>query len=205
MTAMKQLLKSAFIVFLMLTVLTGVMYPLAITGVARMLFSHRANGSLLVKDGREIGSEFIGQPFDDPRYFWSRLSATGPFPYNASASSGSNYGPLNPALKQAVEARIKALRAADPGNDAPVPVDLVTASASGLDPHITVAAAQYQAIRVARQRGWPEAQVEQLVAQFTEGQQWGMLGERRVNVLKLNLALDDMDRGRKNVDLSQVR
>ncbi|MBM2831872.1 MAG: kdpC [Dehalococcoidia bacterium] len=194
MTAMKQLLKSAFIVFLMLTVLTGVMYPLAITGVARMLFSHRANGSLLVKDGREIGSEFIGQPFDDPRYFWSRLSATGPFPYNASASSGSNYGPLNPALKQAVEARIKALRAADPGNDAPVPVDLVTASASGLDPHITVAAAQYQAIRVARQRGWPEAQVEQLVAQFTEGQQWGMLGERRVNVLK-----------RKNVDLSQVR
>jgi K+-transporting ATPase ATPase C chain len=180
----------------LLTLLTGVVYPLMVTALAQVVFPYQANGSILMRDGRASGSELIGQPFDDPAYFWGRLSATGTFPYNAfngenlTASSGSNYGPLNPALLDALQARIEALHTADPGNTALIPVDLVTASGSGLDPHISVAAALYQAPRVARERGLSELQVRQLVELHTEGRQIGFLGEPRVNVLKLNLALD---------------
>jgi K+-transporting ATPase ATPase C chain len=187
---MRAQFRPAIVSLVLLTVITGVVYPLAVTGLAQVLFPRQANGSLIVEDGQAIGSELIGQPFDDPRYFWGRLSATGPFPYNAAASSGSNLGPLNPALVEAAQSRIDALRAADPGNTAPIPVDLVTASASGLDPHISVAAALYQVPRVARARGLGEEQVRSLVAQFTEGRQFGILGEPCVNVLELNLALD---------------
>ncbi|MGZ8382977.1 MAG: potassium-transporting ATPase subunit KdpC [Nitrospira sp.] len=183
-------LRSALMVFFILTILTGVAYPLAVTGLAQLLFPHQANGSLLYKEGKPIGSTLIGQPFDDPKYFWGRPSATAPFPYNAAASSGSNLGPTNPALTEAVKTRVAALRAADPGNDTPVPVDLVTASGSGLDPHISPAAAEYQVRRVARARGREEAFVRAVVSPHTEGRQLGMLGERRVNVLALNLALD---------------
>ncbi len=172
------------------TLLTGVVYPLAVTGLAQVIFPTQANGSLIRQNGRVVGSTQIGQPFDDPRYFWGRPSATAPFPYNAAASAGSNLGPSNPALIEAVQARIAALQAADPGNTQAVPVDLVTASASGLDPHISLAAALYQAPRVARARGLAAEAVEQLVAQYTEGRQLGFLGEPLVNVLKLNLALD---------------
>jgi K+-transporting ATPase ATPase C chain len=185
------MVRPAIVTLALLTLVTGVAYPLAVTGLAQALFSHQANGSLIVEDGQAIGSELIGQPFDDPRYFWGRLSATAPFPYNAAASSGSNLGPLNPGLVEVAQARSDALRAADPGNAAPIPVDLVTASASGLDPHISVAAALYQVPRVARARGLGEEQVRSLVAQFTEGRQLGILGEPRVNVLQLNLALDE--------------
>ena len=173
----------------LLTVLTGVIYPLAVTGLAQALFRHQANGSLISDNGQVIGSELIGQPFSDPRYFWARLSAT---EYDAAASSGSNYGPTNPALLEAIQARIDALRAVDPDNDEPIPVDLVTASGSGLDPHISIAAAQYQMPRVARYRGLSRDQVSALVDRFTEGRQFGVLGEPRVNVLKLNLALDEL-------------
>lgn len=183
-------LRSALMVFFILTILTGVAYPLAVTGIAQLLFPYQANGSLIYKDGKPIGSTLIGQPFDDPKYFWGRPSATAPFPYNAAASSGSNLGPTNPALTEAVKTRVAALKAADPANDAPVPVDLVTASGSGLDPHISPAATEYQVRRVARARGLDEAVVRQLAAQQTEERQFGFLGERRVNVLKLNLALD---------------
>jgi K+-transporting ATPase ATPase C chain len=189
---MKEQLKPALMVFLLLTVLTGLVYPLAVTGLAQMLFPYQANGSLIVRDGRTIGSELIGQPFDAPRNFWGRPSATSPFPYNAAASSGSNLGPTNPALAEAVKAQVAALRAADLGNDAPVPVDLVTASGSGLDPHISPAAAAYQARRVARARGLDVADVQRLVDRHIEGRQFGFLGEPRVNVLLLNLALDEM-------------
>jgi K+-transporting ATPase ATPase C chain len=188
---MKEHLRSALTMLLALTFLTGVVYPLLVTGLAHILFPQQANGSLIVRDGRAIGSELIGQHFDDPKYFWSRPSATSPYGYNAAASSGSNLGPTNPALIEAVKTRVAALRAADPGNEAPVPVDLVTASGSGLDPHISPAAALYQARRVARVRGFKESQVEDLVWQFTQGRQFGFLGEPRVNVLKLNLALDE--------------
>jgi K+-transporting ATPase ATPase C chain len=167
-----------------------VIYPLAVTGISQLVFPGKANGSLLKRDGRVLGSELIGQPFSDPKYFWGRLSATGPFAYNAGASTGSNYGPLNPALLDAVGQRIKALKSADPQNATPVPVDLVTASGSGLDPHISVAAAEYQIPRVARTRGISENAVHTMVESYTEGRQFGILGERRVNVLKLNLALD---------------
>ena len=181
------------IVFLVLfAVLTGIIYPLVVTGIAQTAFSHQANGSLIVKDGNITGSELIGQPFSDPRYFWGRLSATAPSPYNAAASSGSNYGPLNPELRDAIQARIDALKAVDPGNNQPIPVDLVTSSASGLDPDISVAAARYQVPRVARYRGLTEEQVYSLVNSLTEGRQFGILGEPRVNVLKLNLALDEL-------------
>lgn len=187
---MKHQLRPALMMLLILTVLTGVMYPLAVTGLAQLLFPTQANGSLMTRDGKVIGSELIGQYFDEPQYFWGRPSATSPYPYNAAASSGSNLGPTNPVLIEAVKTRVAALRAADPGNEAPVPVDLVTTSGSGLDPHISPAAALYQAHRVARVRGVQESQVKDLVALHTEGRQFGLLGEPRVNVLKLNLALD---------------
>ena len=173
-----------------LSVLTGVIYPYLVTGIAQLAFPRAANGSLIQNAGKTVGSALIGQPFDDPKYFWSRPSATSPQPYNAGASSGSNQGPRNPALADAVKARIKALRDADPDNKAPVPVDLVTASGSGLDPHISVAAAEYQLHRVAKARGVTEDKVRALVDASTSGRTFGILGEPRVNVLALNLALD---------------
>jgi K+-transporting ATPase ATPase C chain len=190
--------RPAIVSLILLTLITGLIYPLVVTGIAQVVFPAQANGSLIIKDGKAVGSELIGQSFDDPKYFWGRLSATGPFPYNAfnaqnlTASSGSNYGPLNPALMEAVQARIDALKAADRENTAPISVDLVTASGSGLDPHISVAAALYQAPRVARERGLSEDAVRALVNQYTTGRQFGILGEPRVNVLKLNLALDGL-------------
>ncbi|HXF92745.1 MAG TPA: potassium-transporting ATPase subunit KdpC [Nitrospiraceae bacterium] len=183
-------LRPALMTLLLLTMLMGLLYPLAITGIAQTLFPHQANGSLIVQNGRVVGSSLIGQPFDDPKYFWSRPSATSPFPYNAAASSGWNLGPTNPALMKAVQDRIAVLKDADPDNPAPVPIDLVTTSGSGLDPHISPAAAEYQIRRVARARGMDEAAVRRLVARHTQGRQLGFLGEPRVNVLELNLALD---------------
>jgi K+-transporting ATPase ATPase C chain len=189
---MRNQIRPALVSLAILTVLTGLVYPLAITGMAQWLFPRQANGSLIVREGRTVGSELIGQYFDDPKYFWGRPSATLPFPYNAAASSGSNLGPTNPAMLKAVKARIAAFQAADPGNDALIPVDLVTASGSGLDPHISPAAADYQVRRVARARGLDEAAVRRLVQQHTKGRQFGFLGEPRVNVLLLNLALGEM-------------
>ena len=187
---MNSILRPALILFAVLTALTGVAYPLAVTGIGQTAFPEQAAGSLFLRDGKPVGSSLIGQNFSDPKYVWGRPSATGPYPNNATASSGSNQGPLNPALVDAVKGRIEALRSADPGNTAQVPVDLVTASASGLDPHISVAAAQYQAARVAKARGLPAAQVQQLIEKHTEGRLLGFLGEPRVNVLQLNLSLD---------------
>ena len=187
---MRAQIRPAFMAILIFTLLTGVIYPLVVTGVAQLVFPTQANGSLIVKNGLTVGSALIGQPFDDPKYFWGRLSATSPFPFNAAASSGSNLGPSNPALLDAVKTRISALQAADPTNTQPIPVDLVTASGSGLDPNISIAAALYQVPRVARTRGLSEAVVINLVNQFTAGRQFGFLGEPRVNVLELNLALD---------------
>lgn len=184
------LLRPALTLFVVLSLITGLLYPLAVTGVAHAAFPHQANGSLITRDGKAVGSELIGQSFTQPGHFWGRPSATAPMPYNAAASGGSNLGPTNPALAEAVKARTEALRAADPGNTRPVPVDLVTASASGLDPHISPAAAAYQAERVARARGLPAAQVQALVLQHTDTPWLGLLGEPRVNVLALNLALD---------------
>jgi K+-transporting ATPase ATPase C chain len=183
-------LRPALVLFLALSVLTGLVYPLAVTGIAQLAFPASANGSLIRQGDKVVGSELIGQAFSDPKHFWSRPSATSPMPYNAANSAGSNLGPLNPALADAVKARIAALREADPGNDRPVPVDLVTASASGLDPHISRAAADYQAARVARARGLPEADVRALVERHTEPAWLGFIGEPRVHVLRLNLALD---------------
>jgi K+-transporting ATPase ATPase C chain len=185
-------LRIALVSLGLLTVITGIIYPLVVTGVAQALFHHQANGSLIEENGESIGSELIGQPFSDPQYFWGRLSATSSFPYNAASSSGSNYGPTNPALLEAVQERIDALKAVDPDNNEAIPVDLVTFSASGLDPHISIAAANYQVPRVARYRGLSEEQVYELVSRFTEGRQFGILGEPRVNVLQLNLALDEL-------------
>lgn len=187
---MKNTFRPALILFLALTLLTGMAYPLAVTGAAQLLFPAQAGGSLILRDGKPVGSALIGQNFTDPGHFWGRPSATAPMAYNASASGGANQGPLNPALLAAVQARLEALRAADPANAALVPVDLVTASASGLDPHISPAAARYQAARVARVRGLALAQVQTLVAQATEAPFFGVLGEPRVHVLRLNLALD---------------
>lgn len=187
---MRAQIRPALMALLIFTVLTGLIYPLVVTGIAQLVFPHQANGSLIVKNGQTVGSTLIGQQFDNPKYFWGRLSATGPYPYNASASSGSNLGPTNPALLDEVKGRIAALKAADPGNTQLIPVDLVTSSGSGLDPDISVAAALYQLPRVARLRGLSEAAVRALVDQNTHGRTLGFLGEPRVNVLQLNLALD---------------
>jgi len=188
---MKPLVRPAIMLFVLLSVVTGVLYPLLVTGLARTLFPHEASGSLLRDDmGQVIGSSLIGQTFTDPKRFWARPSATSPMPYNAANSGGSNQGPLNPALIDAVKSRIEALKAADPGNTAPIPVDLVSASASGLDPHISLAAALYQAGRVARLRGLSDDAMSTLLADHTEGRLLGVLGEPRVNVLQLNLALE---------------
>ena len=187
---MFKLLRQSFLMLLVMTVITGVLYPLAATGLSRLAFAHQADGSLITRDGKPVGSALIGQSFDDPRYFWGRPSATVSFPYNGAASGGSNLGPTNPALADAVKQRIEALRAADPGNTKPVPVDLVTASGSGLDPQISLAAAEYQIARVARARGTNIEEVRKLVAAATEKRQWRIFGEPRVNVLQLNLALD---------------
>jgi K+-transporting ATPase ATPase C chain len=182
-------LKTSILALAVFSVLTGLIYPLAIHAVAQLCLAYKANGSLILRDGKAIGSELIGQPFDDPKYFWGRLSATDT-PYNASNSSGSNLGPLNPALIKAAQARIDALKKADPDNAKRIPVDLVTSSASGLDPHISPAAAYYQAARVATARGVPEDDIRNLIHSKTQGRYLGILGEHRVNVLELNLALD---------------
>ena len=195
---MRSQLRPALVALGIFTILTGLVYPLVVTGIAQVVFPWQANGSLIVRNGQPVGSALIGQPFDDPKYFWGRLSATSPAGYTAfngdklTGSSGSNYGPLNPALVEAAQARITALQEADPGNKAPIPVDLVTASGSGLDPHMSPAAAAYQVGRVARARGLSEGVVRQVVAQHTAGRTFGILGEPRVHVLALNLALDDL-------------
>lgn len=190
---MTNLLRQTLLVFVVLTLLTGVAYPLAVTLIAQMAFSHQANGSLIERDGKTVGSALIGQQFDGPKYFWGRPSATGPVPYNAAASTGSNFGPTNPAQLDAVKSRVANLRAAHPGQESDVPIDLVTASGSGLDPHITPAAAEYQVSRVAEARGLDAAKVRELVAEQSEGRTFGVLGEPRVNVLELNLALDALE------------
>lgn len=191
---MSNAFRPALSILLCLTVLTGAGYPLLITGIAQLAFPSQAAGSLLLQDGKAVGSKLIGQHFSDPKYFWSRPSATAPYANNALASGGSNQGPLNPALLDAVKQRIAALKAADPHNTAPVPVDLVTASASGLDPHISAAAALYQLNRVARVRDMDASKLQALLATHTEGRWLGFLGEPRVNVLELNLALDAMSK-----------
>ena len=183
-------LRPALMSLILFTLITGVAYPLVVTGIAQVIFPFKANGSLIVRDGKVVGSALIGQPFDEPKYFWGRPSATSPFGYNAGSSSGSNLSPTNPDLIKAVQGRVEALRAADPGNTAAVPVDLVTASGSGLDPHISPAAALYQVSRVARERKLSPDAVRALVERHTEGRFMGILGEPRVNVLRLNLALD---------------
>lgn len=185
-------LRAALTILAAMTVITGILYPLLVTGLAQGIFPRKAGGSLLARGGSPAGSELIGQPFADPRWFWGRLSATGRFPYNAAASTGSNLGPSNPVLAEAVNARIEALRSADPGDAEPIPADLVTASGSGLDPHISVEAALYQVPRVARARGLAEEQVRGLVDRQVEPRLLGILGEPRVNVLRLNLALEDL-------------
>lgn len=189
---MNNILRPCIALFVVLSVVTGIAYPLVVTSAARTLFPSQAAGSLIVVDGKPVGSDLIGQNFSDPKHFWGRPSATSPMAYNATSSSGSNQGPLNPALTDAVKARVEALRAADPGNTAPVPVDLVTASASGLDPHISTAAARYQVARVAKARQLPADKVAALVEQQVEAPLWGFLGEPRVNVLQLNLALPSL-------------
>lgn len=184
-------LRPALVSLVVLSIITGILYPFAVTAVAQVAFPVQANGSLIIKDGKAVGSAVIGQQFDDPKYFWGRLSATSPYPYNAAASAGSNLGPTNMALMEELQARIDALHQADPGNTAPIPVDLVTSSGSGLDPNISPAAAEYQVNRVVMARGMDPAKVRALVAQFTEGRQFFIFGEPRVNVLRLNLALDE--------------
>jgi K+-transporting ATPase ATPase C chain len=191
---MLKMLKSTLMLFLMLTLITGVAYPLVVTGVASLTMPGKASGSVITRDGKAMGSALLGQSFSDPGHFWSRPSATGPNPYNGAASTGSNLSPTNPALIDAMQARVTALREADPGNNAAVPVDLVTASGSGLDPHISPAAALYQVPRVARVRGMNEAEVRELVTANTESRTFGLLGEPRVNVLRLNLTLDARQR-----------
>ena len=191
---MKNQIRPALSMFAILTVLTGLAYPLLVTGVSQVAFPQQANGSLIVHEGKPLGSALIGQSFTEPKYFWGRPSATASVPYNAAASGGSNLGSLNPAQKEAVEGRVKALRDADPTNAAPIPVDLVTASASGLDPHISPAAAYWQLQRVARARDLSALELRKLIDAHTEQRQWGLLGEARVNVLALNMALDQLQR-----------
>jgi len=187
---MKTILRPAFVLFVALTLLCGVLYPYAVTGIGQVAFAHQAQGSLVSRDAQPVGSLLIGQGFSSPKYFWGRPSATSPMPNNATASRGSNQGPLNPALVDAVKGRIDTLKAADPGNTAPIPVDLVTASASGLDPEISVAAAYYQVGRIARERQLPVDEVRDIIDRNRQSQYLGFLGEPRVNVLALNLALD---------------
>lgn len=188
---MKTLLRPAITLFMLLSIITGIVYPMAVTYLAQAVFPDAATGRLLVRGGKPVGSTLIGQNFTEQKYFWGRPSATSPQPYNGIASGGSNQGPLNPALVAAVKERIETLKAADPGNQLPIPADLVTASASGLDPHISPAAARYQVARVAAARKLPLEQVAALIDAHTEGRQWGLFGESRVHVLLLNLALDD--------------
>lgn len=185
------MIRNALMSLIVFTILTGIIYPLAITGIAQALFPHQANGSIILKNGKPIGSELIGQQFSDPKYFWGRLSATIPYPYNGGSSAGSNFGPNNPDLMKAVQARIGALHTADPDNSAKIPVDLVTASGSGLDPHISIAAAAYQANRVAKVRGLDQEKVRAIITRHTKGRWLGVFGEPVVNVLELNLALDE--------------
>jgi potassium-transporting ATPase KdpC subunit len=187
---MNHMLRPLLVLFAVLTVMTGIAYPLAVTLLGKAAFTRQVEGSLVMRDGKAVGSSLIGQSFQDPKYFWGRLSATAPMPNNAAASSGSNFGPTNPALLDAVRARIAALKSTDPDNSLPIPVDLVTASGSGLDPHVSPAAALYQVARVARERHVDAGQVRRLVTSKVEAPQWGILGEARVNVLLLNLALD---------------
>jgi K+-transporting ATPase ATPase C chain len=187
---MTAIIRNACMSLLLFTILTGILYPLAVTGIAQVVVPYQANGSIIMKNGKAVGSKLLGQQFEHPKYFWGRLSATAPYPYNGAASAGSNLGPNNPDLTAAAEYRITALRKADPGNAAGIPVDLVTASGSGLDPHISPAAAEYQVRRVARARGLEETTVRSLVARHTEGRLFGILGEPVVAVLELNLALD---------------
>jgi K+-transporting ATPase ATPase C chain len=187
---MKSTLRPALVIFILLSAITGIAYPFLVNGLGKVAFPSQSEGSLVVRDGKVVGSSLIGQPFADPKYFWGRLSATSPMPYNATSSAGSNLAPTNPALLDAVKGRLEALKAADPGNTAPVPVDLVTSSGSGLDPHVSPRAALYQAARVAKSRGVDIARVRALIEANTEGPQWGLFGEARVNVLALNLGLD---------------
>lgn len=183
-------LKQVILIFIILSVITGIIYPLFITGIAQVFFRNQANGSLIYRNDKAVGSTIIGQQFNDPKYFWGRISGTSPVSFNAASSSGSNLGPSNPALLEVMKARVKALRAADPENKKPIPVDLVTSSASGLDPHISLAAAYYQAPRIARLRGLPQNTIKILIARYTSGRLFGLIGEPVVNVLELNLALD---------------
>jgi potassium-transporting ATPase KdpC subunit len=187
---MTTIIRNSLMSLLLFTILTGIIYPVVVTGISQVIFHHQANGSIITKNGKDVGSSLLGQEFEDPKYFWGRLSATTPYPYNGGSSSGSNLGPNNPDLMKAVQARIQALRSADPGNEAKIPVDLVTASGSGLDPHISPAAAEYQLYRVARSRGIDESKVRTLIEQHTQGRWLGLIGEPVVNVLELNLALD---------------
>lgn len=189
---MMKMIRPALTSLVILGLITGLVYPAAVTGLAQVFFPAQAKGSLIMKNGSPVGSSLVGQPFDDPKYFWGRPSATQPFPYNAAASSGSNLAQSNPALLQQVQARIALLRAADPHNEKPIPIDLVTASGSGLDPHISPAAAEYQVQRVATACRLHEARIRELIAAYTEGRHLGILGEPRVNVLRLNLALDEL-------------
>jgi K+-transporting ATPase ATPase C chain len=185
------MIRNSLMSLLVFTVLTGIIYPLAVTGIVQVIFPRQANGSIITKNGKAVGSKLIGQQSEDPKKFWGRLSATAPYPYNGGSSSGSNLGPNNPDLVKAVQARIDALRTADPGNDAKIPVDLVTASGSGLDPHISPAAAEYQLHRVAKARGLDDAKVRDIIANNTKGRWLGVIGEPVVNVLELNFALDE--------------
>jgi K+-transporting ATPase ATPase C chain len=189
---MMKMIRNALMSLLLFTILTGFVYPMAVTGIAQAIFPFQANGSIITKNGEPIGSALIGQQFDDPKYFWGRISATSPFPYNGGASAGSNLGPNNPDLLKAVQSRVKALQDADAGNTAGIPVDLVTSSASGLDPDISPAAAEYQAERVAKTRGLDRATVRALISSRMQGRWLGLLGEPVVNVLELNLALDEL-------------
>jgi K+-transporting ATPase ATPase C chain len=188
---MTTIIRNSLMSLLLFTILTGIIYPLAVTGIAQVVFPHQANGSIITKNGKAVGSKLIGQQFDDRKYFWGRLSATTPYPYNGGSSTGSNLGPNNPDIIKAVQARIDALRAADPGNGAKIPVDLVTASGSGLDPHISLASVEYQIHRVAKARGLDDTKIRDIVAKNTQGRWIGMIGEPVVNVMELNLALDE--------------